>query len=130
LSIFGNPDFKDVADKIGEYIQFLPNKNLIGHLDESSLIKEDPNAIRIRGWIFDKETAKTPKKLFIVNENKEIIGYVLSGYLRNDVKALINKHAKNSGFLGYLFKNSMNKKIYLVDIENNKKLEVLMTGAK
>lgn len=122
ISIFDYKDIKDVSLMIGQTINTLPKNNLIGHIDEITTILEDPNTLRLKGWIFDQDLKQIPKNLLIVNQNYKIIGYALVGYSRNDVGDRINKKALESGWIGYAFQSAITEKIYLVDRANNKKL--------
>jgi len=124
ISIFGNDGIKDVSLKIAKKIDAIPKGNLIGSLDGATFLKEDNNALRISGWVFDNKLKNIPNKLFVVNEDKEIIGYVLTGKNRSDVRKTINKKAYKSGFIGYVIKTRIKGKIFLVDIKNDKKLEI------
>jgi len=128
LSIFDHDDIKDVSLKMGQTIHTLPTNNLIGHIDEIASIQEDPNALKFRGWIFDQKLQQIPNKLFVVNQNNKIIGYVLVGYSRNDVGESIHKKVLKSGYMGYCFKADITDNIYLVDTINNKKLALNIKG--
>jgi len=121
LSIFDDELIRDVSLKIGESIEQLPRENLQGALDE---VQNIVNFTRIRGWLFDKQNQSIPKNAFLVDDKGIIIGYVLTGFKRDDVANLVDKKAKYSGFYGYLVNNYEGNKFYLVNEESNKKLEV------
>jgi len=130
LSIFGYEDIRDVSLKMGTSINHLPKNSLIGHLDNVSIIKEDNKALRLNGWIYDSDLNSIPSQLFVVNDKKKIIGCILTGFNRIDVKIAINKKAYKSGFVGYIINTNLKDKIFLVDLKSSKKLEINIQQTK
>ncbi len=124
ISIFGEDRIRDISKKIGTYISKIPSSNFIGFLDHIQQIIDQKKFYRVNGWIYDKEASYIPESAFIINDSKKIIGYILTGFKRNDVASTIDKKAKYSGFYGYLIGNFSGKKFYIVDIKSNKKLEI------
>lgn len=126
LSIFGEESIKGIAEKVSTKLETIPEANLIGSLDAVNILSKDMHFYRVRGWLYDKQAEGIPKNAFIVNDSKEIIGYLLTGFERNDVAKAIDDKAKYSGFYGYLTKNFNGNDFYIVDVKSNKKLNVLL----
>jgi hypothetical protein len=122
LSIFRNKYIKDIALKMDNNITQIPSKDFSGAMDEIQTISNEKNFFRVRGWIYDNELSLVPENGFIINETGKIVGYVLSGFERVDVADAISRKAKYSGFYGYLMKNDIGKKLYIVNEKLNKKL--------
>lgn len=127
LSIFGNKNIKDIPLMLKENIQELPVNDFIGSLDEIQIINNEEQFYRVRGWIFDEKYKSIPDNGFIVNENGQIVGYILTGFDRPDVSNVIDKKARYSGYYGYLVKNYLGKDFYIVDKIKNKKLKIKLT---
>lgn len=122
LSIFGNQYIKDITRKLDKNITQIPSKDFVGAMDEIQTIPNEKNFYRVRGWIYDNEQSLVPKNGLIVNETGKVVGYILSGFERVDVADAISKKAKYSGFYGYLMKNEIGEKLYIINEKLNKKL--------
>jgi len=122
LSIFGNQYIKDIAQKLDKNITQIPSKDFVGAMDEIQTIPNEKNFYRVRGWIYDNEQSLVPENGLIVNETGKVVGYILSGFKRVDVADAISKKAKHSGFYGYLMKNEIGEKLYIINEKLNKKL--------
>ena len=122
LSIFGNQYIKDISQKLDKNITQIPSKDFVGAMDEIQTIPNEKNFYRVRGWIYDNEQSLVPKNGLIVNETGKVVGYILSGFERVDVADAISKKAKYSGFYGYLMKNEIGEKLYIINGKLNKKL--------
>jgi len=124
LSIFGDDLISDVSLKIGKPFVKIPTNNFFGSLDEIQAIDNETNYYRIRGWLFDDDMKVIPKNAFVVNENNQIVGYLLTGFERVDVANAINERAKKSGFYGYVLKKHQGDSLYIVNDMSNKRLKV------
>jgi hypothetical protein len=119
FSIFGTQLLKNVNEKLNSKIVL---KNIgdihtkcIGHIDEVTSIKNESNYNKIKGWVFNSITKNVPPSLWVLNGKNEIIGYVITGQSRNDVRDLIDPSALRSGFIGYISQNYSKEFISLYD---------------
>lgn len=101
LSIFSHPLIKDVRESMENKLEEIPSARCQGALDEVRSLPEDNNFVAVRGWLFDPVTLMSPTNAHLVNSQHDILGYVLVGALRSDVKSAVNKRAAYSGFEGY-----------------------------
>lgn len=101
LSIFSHPLIKDVRESMYNKLDAIPSVRCQGALDEVRPLPEDSNFVAVRGWLFDPVTLLSPTRAHLVNSQHDILGYVLIGASRPDVKSAVQKKAGHSGFEGY-----------------------------
>jgi len=123
LSIFHENAIIDTHEAIGTTIT-LPIANFIGHLDEVQPIEQDQNYLRIRGWVYDSSSHTVPKGCFVVNQQGIIVGAVVTGFEREDVRKAISYYARRSGFTGYIQSSERTSTLFLVDRNKSIKLNI------
>lgn len=101
-SFFGIYPYRDIEQKMGGSVPIFTGPSCQGNIDVIEPIETDPNFLRIRGWLFNPAHANTPKLIQFVNDKNKIVGYALSGALREDVAKAVNAQAIKSGFSGYI----------------------------
>ena len=92
-----------------------PNRALKGGLDKIILTDKKKNIIQILGWVYDVKEKKVPKWLMVLDENKNIIGYIITGVSRKDVEMQYGKDATGSGFIGYVRYSKTPTSLFMVD---------------
>ena len=122
-SVFGNKIMQDVSMEPTKNLK-IPQHKLTAYVD---LVEHKNNAdmmTKLIGWSYDKKENRVPLKLYIVNDMGEIIGYAISGMVRNDVANIFGHKYRFSGFTGYAWKKNFSKPIYLIDdnMKNAKKI--------
>ena len=116
LSVFGYDSIKNARDVIGTTIKTQgPVRECLGHLDELQAIDEDNGYFRLKGWFFDPENLSLTQSALVIDNSGMVIGYVLIGQQRLDLKAAINPAAVKSGFKGYVVAESEGKPAALFD---------------
>ncbi len=100
------------------------NQSLQGGLDKIISIDKKKNIIRILGWVYNIKEKKVPKWLMVLDENKNIIGYIITGELRKDVEMIYGKDAVRSGFIGYIRYSKIPNTLFMVDEFGKKILSV------
>ncbi|MES2823707.1 MAG: hypothetical protein V4732_08905 [Pseudomonadota bacterium] len=112
LSIFGVAPLVDLNTKMGSPLIVKEQVACLGSLDETQTF-EDGGFVRVRGWIFNVINKQTPQLIHILDQNKNIIGFALSGQHRPDVQKAIDVKAEYSGFKGYILSTKVNSAISL-----------------
>ncbi len=100
ISIFALPSMQMAREWIGKPV---PTRELIpclGSVDTVTPVASDPRHVRFHGWAFDAQTRHVPPIAFIAEDNR-VIGAVLTGVERPDVRAQIDHKAGHAGFEGY-----------------------------
>ncbi len=110
LSIFNNPEIKDVNQLIGNVDPDNFTTKCTGNLEKITTI-EDQKYLQIQGRIFEPTSNSTPKIIHLNDSKNRIIGYALSD--------------KNQGFKGYILKEFSNQKIILKGFEPNCELQLI-----
>ena len=90
-----------------------------GNLEELSSIEDELSYVKIKGWLFDPNTQKVPSVISILDQDKKIIGYALTGQLRKDIKKIINPNALHSGFSGYMLAEYVGKEVTVQGVMPN-----------
>ena len=114
LSVFGMYPWKDLRPQLGLEFTDLPTQQCLGHLDFLHTIDQEDNFLQIRGWIFDSNTRKSPKRIRIISSDAVTTGFALSGQPRPDVAQAIHQQADLSGFTGYISSQIRDTQIVLV----------------
>jgi hypothetical protein len=116
LSIFNTPRFKSVGEFIGQVETPCSTRlKCLGNLDKISFI-EDCAYINVKGWIYDPITQNVPLAICILDQDKKIIGYALTGERRKDIKKAISPKALYAGFSGYMLAEYADKAVTLKGI--------------
>ena len=114
LTIFGLFPWADRREQLGEVYVPEPLPACVGYLDRVEPVESDPAYYRVHGWLLDSETNKVPTLITIINTASEVAGFALGGQPRDDVRAAIGRHARISGFRGYIHADSLNEPARLV----------------
>ena len=88
---------------------------LKGGLDKIKVIDKKKNIIKIIGWVYNEKDKKVPNWLIVLNENKNFIGYIITGESREDVGSIYGKDSEESGFIGYIKYLETPSTIFMVD---------------
>ncbi len=117
LSIFSDESIKDARELMGKKLEYDINsfEKFDGFLDEIIIVNEDKKYVRVKGFLF-KNNLEVSSNMIIVNEDNQVIGYVLSGYKSEKQDSL--------GFLGYVSQDMIKGKSFLVDASLNRALEL------
>jgi len=125
LSIFGMLPIKDAKERIGSHSNaMITSTTTLGSLDGTQILQEDERYLRIRGWIFCKDSLSVPNLLEVVDNQGIVVGVALTGQPRPDVAKAINPVAVNSGFKGYLLSSQQGKTLELRGVGSNCMLKV------
>jgi hypothetical protein len=116
-SIFDDPLIRDVAQLMGQKTQWQSPVACVGRIDSIEKITTDPHYVRITGWLFQPYNRKVPAMIRILNHERVVVGYALTGGLRNDVKLAIDKKAELSGFTGYLLESATGQSLILQGLQ-------------
>ena len=90
-------------------------QTLQGSIDKISPIDKKKNIIRIIGWIYDMKEQTVPRWLIVLDENSNVIGYIITGRPRKDVEMQYGKNATGSGFIGYIRYLKTPSTLFIVD---------------
>ena len=94
---------------------FSGGMHLRGSLDEIVKDKGRNDIIKVRGWIYNARKNNVPKWLVVLDPQRNVIGYILSGTKRKDVENIYGTNALRSGFVGYIKSKTKPNKLWLVD---------------
>lgn len=100
ISVFALPSMRMARAWVGKPVQAAELVPCLGSVDTYAPLPNDPQHFQFRGWAFDAPTRHVPPIAFIV-EDKQVIGAVLTGIERPDVRAQIDHRAAHAGFEGY-----------------------------
>jgi len=103
------------------------NQALQGSLDKAMQTDKNNNIIKILGWVYDAKEKKVPNWLMVLDENSNIIGYIITGVSRKDVEMKYGKDAVGSGFIGYIRYSKTPTTLFMVDESEKKILEIKYT---
>ncbi len=117
ISIFGIPPLVNDKEKLGQQVDAINIhvQPCLGHLDVLTNIPDESKFYSIYGWLYYPGRENFSRKITIVNQLGQIIGYALLGYKRPDVAKAVNFKAINSGFKGYLLYEKKTSMLYLVN---------------
>lgn len=103
-SIFGHKQIQDAKNQFGKTVKELPQVTCRGSLDGISIVSGDPEYLKVRGWVFDANADNTPSRVLVVDNDRTILGYAITGKPRPDVVSAlaISDKAGLSGFKGYI----------------------------
>jgi len=88
---------------------------LKGALDKTIAIDKEKNIIQIHGWVYNMKETKVPYWLIVLDQDRNIIGYVITGNARKDVEMEYGKDASGSGFSGYIKYSKVPSTLFMVD---------------
>lgn len=103
-SIFGDSRIRDARAELGEAAPaaLLGAPACRGAIDSISPIDGAPDFLLVQGWIYNDQTGTSPSTLRVVDNRGQIIGRALSGKPRSDVRQVLGRKARYSGFTGYI----------------------------
>jgi hypothetical protein len=102
-----------IAEPLPEQLRQPLATTCLGHVDLIEDLADEPDFVKLSGWIFDNEADMKPAKLIIVDEFFTVRGYGLTGMLRDDVATQINPLAGRSGFRAYVQRNASSQRLSL-----------------
>ncbi len=127
--IFNFDPFKDISFDSKYHRQKNFNKKFsnkcIGEIDNISFAGD--NLMKISGWIYSPDEKAISKKLYVLNSDNKLIGFILTGKKMSLIKEMYGKNALNSGFKGYILnKNDTinSSKIKFVSYEQDCELSI------
>ena len=100
-SVFADPRIHDASHLIGQRMPADGAPGCIGYLDTMFLL-EDPRWVRIRGWLFAPQHSAAPQSLTLLDAERRVVGYAITGLPRTDVAAAAGSKARLGGYVGYL----------------------------
>ncbi len=113
LSIFGHPLLKDSAQQMGRNRPDRSSAHCIGILEPASVQIEDDRTVRIQGWMTHTDRKTVPEKIEILNQNRNIVGYALTGQPTGKMKLAVKPDVALAGFKGYLLSGLAGKPLIL-----------------
>lgn len=101
-SIFSKYPYKDMFSKLGTTIEAIgePTERCRGNVESVTIVNND--FIRISGWGGDEQNSQTNEYGYILNKEQQIVGAVILGMQRKDVKEIHGYGLLFSGFVGYV----------------------------
>ncbi len=113
LSIFGVYPFRDAKEQLGMPIQQLILPACQGYLDTIEPTDGDARFVRVNGWIFNSADKSIPQVINFLDKQHKVVGYALTGQIRQDVAKVVDQKALLAGYQGYLFADQMGAMITL-----------------
>lgn len=104
-SVFADPRIHDAGRLLGQRVDADGAPGCIGALDLVFLL-EDPRWVRLRGWLFAPQAKAPPQSLLLLDAERRVVGYAVTGLPRADVAAAAGSRARHSGYAGYLLEPS------------------------
>jgi len=104
LSVFGAEPLVGLRQKMGAVMPSLPILACQGSINVAERLPDDPQYLRIEGWLAGPLVAHEKAALYFMNGNKKMVGVAL-GSLSEGKTALpenIDKNIKPVGFKGYV----------------------------
>ncbi len=86
-----------------------------GALDKITYIDNKSRIVRLTGWIYNIDKKEVPDWLIVINAQKQIIGYIITGLPRKDVAQIYGGNALRSGFVGYMKSPKIPTEVLIVD---------------
>jgi hypothetical protein len=111
LSIFRANSIQNVGELLAE--EDMDSCKCIGNIEAVSALDDDPLYVKVKGWLFDPNEQKVPSVIRILNTNRKVIGYALTGQERLDVLENNGSKALYSGFSGYMLAEYVNEEVKL-----------------
>ncbi|NEP44355.1 MAG: hypothetical protein F6K35_36095, partial [Okeania sp. SIO2H7] len=74
-----------------------PQKNLLGYFDP--ITQYTTTTARVNGWVGNSDKIKC---IAILNQDKIVRGFAMSGFPRPDVEKIVGSEVKSSGWKGYI----------------------------
>lgn len=113
-SVFANEGIRGAAALLGQVDAPKTSMNQCQMAFDNmsgALVREGGNQtyVRIMGWAFQLPSKEAPAIIHILDEQRRVVGYGLSGQPRPDVKAKVDSKAGQSGFALYLMSESVGK---------------------
>ncbi|WP_153013305.1 hypothetical protein [Aquitalea pelogenes] len=102
ITIFSQPPLVGMKNSLGRPVDTVVKGMCIGAVDHVSLIRDDPDYIRVDGWIYYAVDKKSPLLVTVVNSKNIVSGYLEVGRRRDDVALQYGESAQYSGFGGYI----------------------------
>jgi len=110
LSVFGNLTFRDAREAMGTHVE-RHGVECAGDIEERILLPNERKFVRVTGWMIDEFSGQYPSASYILDEHRDVVGYVVSGAPRI---GLAEKFPySKAGFVGYINSIALNNDIYI-----------------
>jgi hypothetical protein len=110
LSIFDNSLIRDAAKSLGTFNQH-HGIECVGDIEAINQIPGDPRFNRLSLWFMDPYTGHTPGAFYVLNSERKVIGYGVSGYARYGLAE--DGKARNAGAAAYILSDALDEKMIL-----------------
>jgi hypothetical protein len=130
LSIFNQPIFIDARATITKTDSLQTANQCLGYVDGSVVVDQDPRYLRLNGWIYQPDLKIVPKAIRILNEDRQVVGYALTGQYRHDVKKALHSKVETLGFKGYLLAKYAGKQVILKGLQPECELKLAIPDKK
>jgi hypothetical protein len=101
-SIFNIYPYKGLSKEIGSRYNVGHRPTCLGSLERVVPLPEATGYVRVTGWFFDPHAQSIPKLIRFSGLDGAVVGFALTGGVREDVRNVISKSAGTSGFTGYI----------------------------
>lgn len=112
VTVFSQPPFVRMKNSLGKSISVNAKGKCLGAVDHVSIVQDDPDFIRVDGWIYYPLGEKSPSIVEVVNSKNIISGYLSVGRRRDDVVLRQGDGAQYSGFGGYVKKSLLTESMF------------------
>lgn len=112
-SIFANPLIRGTREQLAKSLPDETSTLCAGHIDDIVAVPSDSRFMRVSGWIYQQETDRVPRKIFITDESGKVVGVGLSGQKRTDLTRTVNPGAGVAGVKGYLLASAVDEKLHI-----------------
>ena len=123
LSIFGNSLIRDAEKSLGTFNRH-HGIECIGGVEAVNKISGETRFDRLSLWLMDPYSGRTPGAFYVLNAERKVIGYGVSGYPRYGLGDSSEVH--NAGASAYLLSNELTESVILKGRDMNCEVTVSM----
>ena len=127
LAIFGNPIIRDAEKSLGTINQH-HGIECVGGAETITTISGEPRFSRLSLWLMDPYTGRSPSAFYVMNGDRSVIGYGVSGYPR--VGLAEDGEPINAGAAAYVLSDALNEKIILKGRDLNCEVTIQLPSAR
>lgn len=110
MSIFGSPLIRDAAKSLGTINQH-HGVECIGGADTLTAIPGETRFSRLSLWLMDPYTGRSPGAFYVMNVDRKVIGYGVSGYPQ--VGLTEGGETRNAGAAAYVLSDALDERVIL-----------------